>query len=101
MSDMTEAQVAQAFKHPLRRRLLSTFLKHGLLSPKEAADLLKAPLDDVSYHVRVLVQYKFLTLRAKAEIRGASKNYYLPSDEVLNSTMVKEFFAQNPSTGLD
>jgi DNA-binding transcriptional ArsR family regulator len=97
---MTKAEIAQALKHPLRRKLLSTFIAHRLLSPKEAARLLDAPLDSVSYHVRVLVEYEFLILRARAPVRGALKNYYVANEEVLNSPIVQQFIAENPSMRL-
>ena len=96
---MTKAEVAQALKHQLRRKLLAAFIAHRPLSPKEASDLLNVPLDDVSYHVRVLVSYKFLILRASEQVRGARKNYYLPNDDVVNSSVVREFIAENPSLG--
>ncbi len=101
MSNLTKAEVAQALKHPLRQRLLRAFIANRPLSPQEASHLLDAPLSDVSYHVRVLVEYSLLVLRARAEGKAAVKSYYLPNDEVLNSTIVKEFFAQNPSMGLE
>jgi len=99
MSNLSKADIAQALKHPLRRRLLPAFIANRPLSPKEASRLLKAPLSDVSYHVKVLVEYEFLVLRARAQVKGAVKSYYLPNDEVLNSSIVKEFFARNPSIG--
>jgi predicted transcriptional regulator len=101
MSNLTKAEVAQALKHPLRQKLLPVFIANRPLSPKEAAHLLEEPLSDVSYHVKVLVDYGFLVLRAQAQIRGALKSYYLPNDETLNSTFVKEFFARNPLMGPD
>jgi hypothetical protein len=53
----------------------------------------------VSYHVRVLVKYNFLVLRAQQQVKGALKNFYIPNDCVLNSSVVKEFFAENPLDG--
>lgn len=100
MSNLTRAEVAQVLKHPLRRRLLSVFIANRPLSPKEAADLLEVSIGDVSYHVRVLAQYKFLVLRAKGQVRGTQKNYYLPNDEVLSSTVVKEFFRIELADGI-
>ena len=83
----------------MRRKLLSAFIAHRPLSPKEASDLLDVPLDNVSYHVRVLCKYKFLVLRATAQVRGAQKSYYLPNDEVVNSSVGQEFIVENPSMG--
>lgn len=98
---MTKADVAQALKHPLRRRVLSTFVADQLMSPSEAADRLDAPLREVSYHVRVLAGYRFLVLRATERVRGARKSYYLLNDEVRHSSVVREFLSENPSMGLD
>jgi hypothetical protein len=101
MSNLTKAEIAQALKHPLRRKLLSTFIPDRLMSPSEAASNINERLSDVSYHVKVLVDYRFLLLRAKEEVRGAQKNYYLLNDEVRNSSKVREFIEENPSMGLD
>jgi predicted transcriptional regulator len=101
MPNLTKTEVAQALKHPLRQRLLPAFVANRPLSPKEASNLLNEPLSDVSYHVKVLADYGFLVLRARAQVRGALKSYYLPNDETLNSTVVEEFFARNPPIGLD
>ncbi len=101
MPNLTKSEVAQALKHPLRQRLLPAFIANRPLSPKEASDLLNEPLSNVSYHVKVLAEYGFLVLRARAQVRGALKNYYLPNDDTLNSTAVEEFLAGNSSIGLD
>ena len=99
MSQLTQEDVEQALKHPLRRKLLPAFIENRFLSPTEAADLIQEPLPEVSYHVRVLVKYKFLVLRATGRGRGMVKSYYLPNDELLNCSIVKEFLDQNPSLG--
>jgi len=101
MSNLTKAEVAQALKHPLRRKLPLTSIPDRLQSPTEAASSLNEPLSAVSYHVKVLAGYKFLLLRAKEQVRGAQKSYYLLNDEVWNSPSVKEFITQHPSMGLD
>lgn len=93
MSVLTKVEVAQALKHPLRLRLLPVFFANRPLSPEEASRIIDAPLSDVSYHVRVLVKFKFLVLHHKEPVRGAVKHYYLPTDEVLNSPIVKHFLA--------
>lgn len=100
-SNLTEAEIAQALKHPLRRKLLKTFVPGRLLSPAEAASSMGESLSDVSYHVRVLVGYRFLLLRAKEQVRGAEKNYYLINDEVRNSPSVKKFISERPTLGLE
>jgi len=99
--ELTQEEVAQALKHPLRRKLLPAFIENPFLSPTEAANLIQEPLSQVSYHVRVLVKYKFLVLRATGRGRGMIKSYYLPNDELLNSSIVKEFLDANPSLGAE
>jgi hypothetical protein len=96
MSALTKVEVAQALKHPLRLQLLPIFIANRPLSPKDASRIIEAPLADVSYHVRVLVKFRFLVLNDKEQVRGAVKRYYLPNDEVVNSQIVKQFLAENP-----
>jgi hypothetical protein len=96
MSDLTKVEVARALKHPLRLRLLPVFIANRPLSPAEASRLIDAPLSDVSYHVRVLVKFKFLILQDKEQVRGAVKSYYLPSEAVLNSSIVEQFLTESP-----
>lgn len=95
MPNPTKSEVAQALKHPLRRALLPVFLENRPLSATEAARLIGATLSDVSYHVRVLVEYEFLVLHSTEDIRGAKKSFYLPNDEILGSPIVKEFLAKD------
>jgi len=47
----------------------------------------------VSYHVRELVRLKFLVLRRTEPVRGVVKNYYVPNDEALEISGVKELLA--------
>ena len=95
MPALTKVEVAQALKHPLRLQLLPVFIANSPLSPKEASGLIDASLSDVSYHVRVLVKFRFLVLYEEERVRGALKSYYLPNDEVLKSPLVKQFLAEH------
>lgn len=65
---------------PLRKWLLRLYLEdEEALSPKELADYTKRPLSDVSYHVRVLVEYGAVELVKTQPRRGAMQHYYRPS----------------------
>ena len=77
----------------MRVRLLRVYIERRPLSPKEASNLLHVPLGDISYHVRVLVNFKFLVLHRTEQVRGAKKHYYLPNDKVVNSSIVRQFLA--------
>jgi len=53
--DQAEGRMLFLLQHPLRRRLLGLYVEsEEPLSPKELADYVKAPLDHVACHVRVL-----------------------------------------------
>lgn len=80
----------------MRLRLLPVFIANRPLSPIEASRIVNAPLSDVSYHVRILVKFRFLVFDRQEQRRGALKKYYLPTDEALNSSIVKQFLAENP-----
>lgn len=101
MSNLTEAEIAQALKHPLRRKLLTAFTSGRLLSPTEVASSIDESLSDVSYHVRVLVKYGFLRLRVKEQVRGSEKNYYLLDDEIRYSPNVTKFIDDDSVLGPD
>jgi DNA-binding transcriptional ArsR family regulator len=51
-------------------------LTERTMSPKELADHLKAPLSDVSYHVRVLRELGAIELVRTEPVRGAVAHYY-------------------------
>src|ERR1700760_3113915 len=51
-------------------------LTEQTMSPKESADQLRAPLSDVSYHVRVLRELGAIELVRTEPVRGAVAHYY-------------------------
>lgn len=88
---MTVSQAAKAMAHPLRVSVLSALAPgakvggvvisapNGRLrvaSPSDLAEELKAPLGNVSYHVRILVSLGALKLVKKRPRRGAIEHYY-------------------------
>jgi predicted transcriptional regulator len=89
-----DAQVKQALRQPLRRRLIPVFIENQPLSPREAARLLGESLPSVAYHVRELVKLQFLVLHSREPVRGALKNYYVPNEEILELPSIKELIAK-------
>jgi hypothetical protein len=74
--------------------LIALFVANHPLSPREAARLLGQPLGPVAYHVKELVRFHFLVLHSREPVRGALKNYYVPSEEILGLPSVKELIAK-------
>jgi hypothetical protein len=66
---------AAILSHPLRGQCWYA-LAERTMSPKELADELRAPLSDVSYHVRVLRELKAIELVRTEPVRGAVAHYY-------------------------
>jgi DNA-binding transcriptional ArsR family regulator len=72
---ITEPRVAKALSHPLRARILG-ILEERQASPREISEELDAPLGNVSYHVRALVNLKMIKLVRRRTRRGAIEHYY-------------------------
>lgn len=68
-------QLAKAFAHPLRVRILS-ILEQGLASPNEMAAALGEPLSNVSYHTKALLEYDCIELVKTEPRRGVVEHYY-------------------------
>lgn len=66
---------AAIVSHGLRARCWYA-LAERTMSPKELADELRAPLSDVSYHVRVLRDLGVIELARTEPVRGAVAHYY-------------------------
>ncbi len=93
----SDTEVRRALRHPLRRQLLPIYIGNRPLSPKEASRLVGQRLSTVSYHVRVLVKYRFLILLKQEAARGSTKHYYIPNDEIVSMPIVKELLADGRS----
>ncbi|MFL5873693.1 MAG: helix-turn-helix domain-containing protein [Solirubrobacterales bacterium] len=72
----TKEQLLAALGHPLRRRILRAMADSSPVSPRELSDALAQPLSNVSYHVRVLVQSKAVTLVGTKPARGSIQHFY-------------------------
>ncbi len=64
-------------QHPLRKRLLSLYVKEGgILSPKELTDFTKQHISNVGYHVRVLAEHGAVKLIETRPRRGSVEHFY-------------------------
>jgi DNA-binding transcriptional ArsR family regulator len=68
--------LAKALSHPLRQRILERLSVGGEASPTQLARLLDAPLPNVAYHVRVLLDLECIELVRTRQVRGALEHYY-------------------------
>jgi DNA-binding transcriptional ArsR family regulator len=72
-----------ALRHPVRREMLERVVgQDGAISPRQIAEQLGMPLSNVSYHVRVLVEFKMLQLVETRPKRGSIQHFYEASDLV-------------------
>ena len=62
--------------HPTRVALLRELDSMGEASPHVLADLLREPLNRVSYHIRALRDWEVLELTATTPRRGALEHHY-------------------------
>ncbi|HEY6730266.1 MAG TPA: helix-turn-helix domain-containing protein [Solirubrobacterales bacterium] len=65
-----------ALRHPLRRTILREMADGKPISPRKLSTRLSQPLSNVSYHVRVLVECKTLTLVRTKPARGSIEHFY-------------------------
>jgi DNA-binding transcriptional ArsR family regulator len=72
-----DPNLAKALSHPLRQRILERLsLASGEASPSQLARLLDAPVANVAYHVRILLQLDCVELVRTRQVRGALEHYY-------------------------
>lgn len=71
-----EETLLTALGHPLRREILRAMADGEPTSPRELSEALGQPLSNVSYHVRVLVQSKAVTLVRTKPTRGSIQHFY-------------------------
>ncbi len=67
--------LAAIVTHPLRRRIWYGMTEHPI-SPRELADHLHEPVNDVAYHVRVLRDMGVIELVGTRPVRGATQHFY-------------------------
>jgi hypothetical protein len=62
--------------HSLRRRIWYAMAEQRPISPRELADELHEPVNDVAYHVRVLRDMGVIELAGTRPVRGATQHFY-------------------------
>lgn len=65
-----------ALRHPLRRQILRAMVENDPISPRQISDVLKEPLSNVSYHVRVLAECGAVVLVDMTPVRGSMQHFY-------------------------
>jgi DNA-binding transcriptional ArsR family regulator len=72
-----DPNLAKALSHPLRQRILERLSVSGdEASPTQLARRLHAPLPNVAYHVRILLELDCIELVRTRQVRGALEHYY-------------------------
>jgi len=74
-----ENELLVALRHPLRRQILRTMVEKDPISPRQISDVLKEPLSNVSYHVRVLADCGAVALVDMTPVRGSMQHFYSPT----------------------
>ena len=77
--EKSKAQVeslAAIVTHPLRRRIWYAMAGQSPISPRELADQLREPVNDVAYHVRRLRDMGVIELAGTRPVRGATQHFY-------------------------
>jgi DNA-binding transcriptional ArsR family regulator len=74
-SAMQVEALAAIVTHPLRRRIWYA-IDERPISPRELADILGEPVNDVAYHVRVLRDLGVIELAGTRPVRGATQHFY-------------------------
>lgn len=65
-----------ALSHPLRRSILRLMSNEVPISPRELADRLDVPLDNVNYHVGVLADCGAIVLVETKKASGTTQPFY-------------------------
>lgn len=87
MPDDPANDIHEAFRHPLRRRILAVLWRaERSISPSEISDLLDVPLSNVSYHVRLLKDVGGIVYLSDSEqVRGSVLHFYSLDRERITS----------------
>jgi DNA-binding transcriptional ArsR family regulator len=68
-------RLAKALSHPLRSRLLMAYTGR-VASPSQVAAELRAPIGDVAYHTKRLLEHGLIELVEEARGRGGVRHFY-------------------------
>ena len=72
---MSDPQLIKALAHPMRTRILG-LLDERIASPSQLSAELRAPVQNVSYHVRELAKLGLIKLVRTTQHRGAIEHHY-------------------------
>jgi DNA-binding transcriptional ArsR family regulator len=75
ISEIDDPRLVKALAHPLRIRIMA-ILERRSATPKEMAELLDVPLENISYHVRTLRDFGYIKLERKRVVRGTVEHRY-------------------------
>jgi DNA-binding transcriptional ArsR family regulator len=75
ISEIDDPRLVKALAHPLRIRIMG-ILERRSATPKELAEMLDVPLENLSYHVRALRDFGYIKLERKRAVRGAVEHRY-------------------------
>jgi DNA-binding transcriptional ArsR family regulator len=76
LKSATQAEsLAAIVSHPLRRRIWDAITEHPI-SPRELADQLREPVNDVAYHTRRLRDLGMIEPAGTRPVRGATQHFY-------------------------
>jgi DNA-binding transcriptional ArsR family regulator len=74
-SKVQAESLAAIVSHPLRRRIWDAIAEHPV-SPRELADQLREPVNDVAYHTRKLGDLGMIEPAGTRPVRGATQHFY-------------------------
>jgi DNA-binding transcriptional ArsR family regulator len=76
-----DAELLVALRHVLRRKILRAMYldEEATISPRRLAEVLKEPLSNVSYHVRILADCRAVELIDTEPVRGSMQHFYSPT----------------------
>jgi DNA-binding transcriptional ArsR family regulator len=95
-----DARLLVALGHELRRKILrAMFDERGVISPRRLAEMLKEPLSNVSYHVRVLADCAAVALVETEPVRGSMQHFYAPAVEEPWALAVLGVGVEHPPAG--
>ncbi len=74
-------ELISALNHPLRRRILRSFLDGEFeeASSTQLANAIGLPLGNIAYHVKTLARLGLLQLTRRHKVRGAEECFYVVS----------------------
>jgi DNA-binding transcriptional ArsR family regulator len=75
ITEIDDPRLVKGLAHPLRIHILRV-LETRVASPSEIAEEIRAPLGNVSYHVRFLARVGLIELTSTKPRRGAVEHYY-------------------------